>query len=114
VMALLTVGLTTAGDTTETNQLPALFHSRMDADGYAFDQPAFRLTEQNTNSLRQLPFVEKRRFISFVLPVKKPGWSVWNNSSFKHVGNKADRINLLSPAAALAHYEYDIMYSFEF
>jgi hypothetical protein len=113
-MALLTAGLAKARDNTGINNLPEQFRNRMDVEGYTFDQKNFGFPKQNTNSLRQLPFVERRRFIPFVLPVKKSGWSLWNNSSFKYVGNKTDQISLLSSSAALSHYEYDITYSFEF
>ena len=113
-MALLTTGLVKAGDDTATNSLPEQFRDRMAAEGYAFDAKDFNLSNQNTNSLRQLPFVEMRRSIPFVLPVKKSGWSLWNNSNFQYIGNKTDQISLLSPSAALSHYEYDISYSFTF
>ena len=113
-MALLTTGLAKAGDDTATNNLPEQFRDRMDAEGYAFDQKDFNLSNQNTNLLTQLPFVERRQFISFVPPVKKSGWSLWNNSSFQYIGNKTDQISLLSPSVALSHYEYDISYSFAF
>jgi len=114
VMALLNAGLLKAGDVTGTNNLPVQFRDQMDSEGYAFDQKDFSLPKQNTNSLRQLHFIERRRFLPFVIPEKKPGWSLWNNSKFHYVGNKTDQISLLSPSAALAHYEYDITYSFEF
>lgn len=113
-MALLTTGFAKAGDNTGTNNLPEQFCNRMDAEGHTLDQTNFDFSTLRTNSLIRLPWVERRRFIPFVLPVKKSGWSLWNNSSFKYVGNKTDQPSLLSSSAALSHYEYDITYSFEF
>ncbi len=113
-MALLTAALANAGDNTVTNNLPEQFRNRMDAEGFALDQTFLSLAKQNTNSLRHLPLIEKRLSIPFYLPEKKTGWSLWNNSNIKYVGNKSDQISLLNPSEALKHYEYDISYSFVF
>ena len=115
MMALLiNAGPTKAGDCTGANEMPAEIHNLMNSQGYVFDQKTFNLPEQNTNSIRNLPFIERQRFIPFSLPERKTSWSLWNNSSFKYVGRNYDQISVLDPYAALSRYEYDISYSFHF
>jgi hypothetical protein len=114
MMALLNAGPTKAGDYTGTNEMPAQIHNLMDSQGYAFNQKNFSIPKQNTNSLRNLQFIERQRFIPFLLPAKKIGWSLWNNSNFKYVGRNTDQLSMLAPYAALSLYEYDITYSFDF
>jgi hypothetical protein len=114
MLALLNPGPTKAGDYIGTNEMPAQIHNLMDSQGYAFDRKNFSLPEQNTNSLRNLPFPERQRFIPFSLPARKTGWSLWNNSNFKYVGRSTDQISVFAPYAALSLYEYDINYSFDF
>ena len=113
-MAMLNAGLSKAGDYTATNNMPEQIHNLMDSEGYAFDQKHFSIPKQNTNSLRNLQFIERQRFIPFELPAKKAAWSLWNNSNFKYVGRDTDQISVFAPYAALAQYEYDITYSFDF
>ena len=72
VMAMLNAGLSKAGDYTATNNMPEQIHNLMDSEGYAFDQKHFSIPKQNTNSLRNLQFIERQRFIPFLLPAKKP------------------------------------------
>jgi hypothetical protein len=114
MMALLNAEPTKAGDYTVTNEMPGQFHYLMDSQGYAFNQKNFSLPEQNTNSLRNIQFIERQRFNSFSLPAIKTGWSLWHNSSFKYVGRNYDQISVLAPYAALSLFEYDITYSFHF
>ena len=114
LMALLNAGLSKAGDYTATNNMPEQIHHMMDSEGYAFDQKHFSIPKQNTNSLRNVQFIERQRFIPFELPAKKADWSLWNNSNFKYVGRDTDQISLFAPYAALSQYEYDITYSFDF
>jgi hypothetical protein len=114
LMALLNAVLAKAGDYTGTNNMPEQIHNLMETEGYAFDQNHFGLQMQSTNLLGNLQFFERRQFIPFVLPAKKVHWSLWTNSKFKYVGRNTDQINLLSPSAALAQYEYDISYSWVF
>ena len=113
-MALLNAGLSKAGDYTSTNNMPEQIHNLMGSEGYAFNQKEFSLPKQNTNSLRNVQFIEGSRFIPFVLPAKKAGWSLWNNSDFKYVGRDTDQINLFAPYSALPLIEYDVTYSFDF
>jgi hypothetical protein len=113
VMALLNAGLSKAGDYTATNNMPEQIHKLMDSEGYAFDQKHFSIPKQNKNSLRNVQFIKRQRFIPFVL-AKKAGWSLWNNSNFKYVGRDTDQINLFAPYSALPQIEYDITYSFDF
>jgi len=114
VMALLNAGLSKAGDYLATNNMPEQIHNLMDSEGYAYDQKHFSLPKQNTNSLRNLQFIERQQFIPFVLPTRNTAWSVWNNSNFKYVGRDTDQINVFAPYAAFAQFEYDITYSFDF
>ena len=114
VMAMLNAGLSKAGDYTATNNMPEQIHNLMDSESYAFDQKHFSIPKQNTNSLRNLQFIERQRFIPFELPAKKAAWSLWNNSNFKYVGRDTDQISVFAPYAALAQYEYDITYLFDF
>jgi hypothetical protein len=86
----------------------------MDSEGYNFDQKHSSIPKQNTNSLGNMHFIGRQRFIPFVLPAKKAGWSLWNNSDFKYVGRDTDQINLFATYSALPLIEYDITYSFDF
>ena len=106
--------LSKAGDCTRTNNMPEQIHNLMDIEGYALDHPNSNLSKQTTNLLRNFQFMQKQQFTPFELPAKKASWSLWNNSNFNHVGRNSDQINVLSPSAALALYEYEITYSFEF
>lgn len=113
MLALLNTGLSIAGDYTETNQMPGQIHARMETEGYAIDQKTFSTAQPNLNSLRNLKPVKNARFMPLELPDKKAGWSLWNNSSIKHVARNADAING-SGLTSLSQYEYDITYSFQF
>jgi hypothetical protein len=114
VMVLLNAGLSKAGNYSATNNMPEQFHNLMDSKGYAFDQNHFSLPKQNTNLLKNVQFIKGQAFNPFILPTKKAGWSLWNNSNFKYVGRNTDQISLFAPYATFSHYEYDITYSFGF
>ena len=114
VMAFLHTGLAKAGDSIGTNNMPEQIRNLMDSEGYAFDRKTFVVPDQYTNSLRNLHFITRGPFALLVVPVKKAGWSLWKNSSFKRVGSEYDQISILAPASALSQYEYDISYSFDF
>jgi hypothetical protein len=114
VIELLNTGLSKAGDYTGTNSMPEQIHNRMETEGYAIDQRNFSPPKQSTNLLGNLRFIENKQFIAFELPAKKADWSLWNNSNIKRVGRNTDQISVVSPYAALAQYEYEITYSFDF
>lgn len=114
VMALLNAVLSKAGDYAGTNNMPEQIHNLMESEGYAFDKNNNGLQMQNTNSLGYFHLIKRQHYIPFNLPAKKVEWSLWTNSKFKRVGRMDDQINLLSPFAALAQYEYDISYSWVF
>jgi hypothetical protein len=114
VMVLLNAGLSKAGDNSATNNMPEQVHNLMDSEGYAFDQKHLSLPKQNTNSFKNVQFIKGQRFNSFILPTKKAGWNLWNDSNFKYVGRNTDQISIFAPYAAFSHYEYDITYSFDF
>jgi len=110
----LMAGLSAAGDDTGTNQMPGAIHNLMETEGYTVDQPSLGGAKANTNSLRNLPFIEMQQFPPLESAAKKTGWSLLNNTNFKRVGRTTDQVNFLSPGSALSHYEYDITYSFVF
>ena len=114
VMALLNAALSKAGDYTGTNDMPPQIHNLMETEGYAFDQKNFGLQMQSTNSFGNFQSSKRQPFIPFVVPPPKAHWSLWTNSKFKYVGRNTDQISLLSPSAAIAQYEYDISYSWDF
>jgi hypothetical protein len=83
------------------------------AEGDGIDQTHFSLRPQNPNSLRNLKPVKYPQFIPLKLPTKNAGWTLWNNSSIKHVDRNAGTINGSGPTSISA-YELDINYSFHF
>jgi hypothetical protein len=113
MLALLNAGQSMAGDYTATNQMPEMIHNLMAAEGDGIDQTHFSLRPQNPNSLRNLKPVKYPQFIPLKLPTKNAGWTLWNNSSIKHVDRNADTINRSGPTSISA-YELDINYSFHF
>jgi len=113
MLALLNTGRSVAGDYTATNQMPEPIHALMDTKGDGVDQTYFSLRPQNLNSLRNLKPVKYPQFIPLKLPTKKAGWTLWNNSSIKHVDRNAGTINGSGPTSISA-YELDINYSFHF
>ena len=113
-IALLNADLSKGGDYTETNNMPEQIRNLMTSAGYVIHQKYSSLPTRNTNSLRTLQFTGKQRFIHLEFLTKKTGWSLWNNSHFKYVGRNTDQIDLSSPYAVLARYEYYITYSFDF
>ena len=114
VLALLDAGLSNAGDYTGTNHSTEQVRNLMNSENYVFYHKCFDHRNLNTNSLRNLQFIERRQFIQFVLPLKKEGWSLWNNSSFKYARSNTDPTSGIAPFEAFAHVEYDISYSFYF
>ena len=113
MLALLNAGQSMAGDYTATNQMPELIRSLMDTEGDGIDHAHFSIRPRNTNSLRNLKPVKYPQFIPLGLPAKKAGWSLWNNSSIKHVDRNADAINRYGPMS-ISLYELDINYTFRF
>jgi hypothetical protein len=99
--------------------MPEPFQALMEKAGYAIVQTNLVSPAPGTNSLRHLPLIERNQFAPFDSPAKKAGWSLWNNTSIKHVSRNNDPVNLLapttlSPYTALSQFEYDITYSFNF
>jgi len=113
IIALLNVGQSMADNYTATNQMPELIQNLMDTEGFTIDQTHFSIRPQNTNSLRLLKPVKYTQFVRLEVPAKKAGWSLWNNSSIKHVDRNADAINKSGPTS-ISEYELDINYTFHF
>lgn len=114
MIALLTAGLSSAGDYAATNRMPAQIHFLMETEGYGMIQKNFGRQPQSTNSLRNLQVVGVGRFIPLELLTNKPSWSLWNNSSVRYVGRYSRTQGAFDPATALAPFEYRINYSFVF
>ena len=113
-LALFNAGLAEAGDDGGSIHGVAQVRNWLDSAGYSVAQKTVSLPRQDLHSLRNLHFTMRGPFGPLMVPVKKTGWSLWNNSSFKSVGREGDPINVLDPYAVLARYEYDITYSFAF
>jgi hypothetical protein len=113
-LALFNAGLAIAGDDGRTNSVPDHVRNLLDFAGYSVAQKTVSLPSQDTHSLRNLHFIMRGPFMPLVVPAKKTGWNLWDNSSFKSVGREGSQISLLAPGAAIAQYEYDITYSFVF
>lgn len=114
MLALLCVGLARVGVGGTTNNVSAQVRNQMASTGYTVAQKTISLPRQNTHSLRNLHFVGQGPFLPLVVPAKRTGWSLWNNSSFKSVGRNSDQPSLLAPYSVLTQYEYEITYTFEF
>ena len=114
VIALLRAGLLKAEECTATNNLPPQIRERMDSAGYPFDQKHVCLPLPDRNSSRNVRFISRQRFPPFVLPAKKSGWSLWQNSNLIYVGRDTDQVDLLAPYSVLSQIEYDITYTFKF
>jgi hypothetical protein len=119
LLALLNTGLSRAGGSLETNNMPEQFHALMQTEGYGLVQTNLDLPAPDAASLRNLPAIEKNRFILLKPASKTGGWSFWDNTSVKYVGRSTDPINILTsttqtPLAALSKFEYDINCSFNF
>jgi hypothetical protein len=116
---LLHVRLARAGDLAETNQMPASVHGLMDDSGHVRMQAEVGLAPADPNSLRVLPPLKKNRYV-LIKPTKpKSHWSFWNNIGIKYVGHNHDPLNVVTPPqrtpySALAQFEYDFIYSFNF
>jgi hypothetical protein len=114
MIALLTAGLSSAGDYAATNRMPEQIHFLMETEGYGMVQKNFGRQPQSTNSLRNLQVVGVGRFIPLELLTNKPSWSLWNNSSVRYVGRYSRTQGTFDPATALSQFEYRINYSFVF
>jgi hypothetical protein len=120
VLALLNAGLAKADDYAATNRMPVPIHILMESEGYNIVvKTNLDLPAPDTNSIRYLQLVENPRLIPLKPPEKKTGWSFWNNTSIKYVGQNADPVSIFAPSTlkpytALSQYEYDITYSFDF
>jgi hypothetical protein len=112
VPALLSARLSTAGDVTETNAMPAHFRNLMETQGSTIKQSAFGLPTHNTNSQIVIALAERTQFTPIIISKKKAGWNLWNNFSIKRAGRTDAQINLFSPA--LTQYECVVTYSFKF
>ena len=119
-LILLNVQLAVAGGLAETNQMPLPVHTLMDASGHVLVQTNLMLSSpENANSLRVLSPMKKTRFILFKRPAPKPRWNFWNNLGVKYVHRNHDPLNVVAPTqmtaySALAQFEYDVTYSFDF
>jgi len=114
VLGLLNAGMAIAGDDGGTNSVPDHVRNLLDSAGYSVAQETVSLPSQDTHSLRNLHFIMRGPFMPLVVPAKKAGWNLWDNSSFKSVGREGSQISVLAPGAVIAQYEYDITYSFVF
>lgn len=119
LLALSSTGRLPAGDYTDTNQMPAPIHGLMETAGFALAQTNLDLPLAVTNSLRQLPLIEKDRLIRLEVPAQKMGWSLWTHANVKYVGKNIDPLNVFAPTTfslynALSQFEYDVSYSVEF
>lgn len=119
LLALASTGLLKAGGFIGTNNMPEPFHALMETEGYALVQTNLDLPAPGTNSLRNLPVIEQKRFVLIKPSTGKAGWTFWDNASVKYVGKNTDPINIfqpstLTPFAALSKFEYNINYSFNF
>ena len=119
LLALVSASRLVAGDYTDTNQMPAPIHALMETAGFALGRTNLDLPPAGTNSLRQLPVIEKAQLIRLEVPATKTGWSLWNHSNVKYVGKNIDPINVFAPTSfslytALSQFEYDVSYTFEF
>ncbi len=108
VMARLQLGPVHASVHSGTNNLPEQFRTLMETAGYPLDHHRHAFPLLSTNSPGYWQFSPPGPFRPLVVPVKKSGWTLWDNASIKRVGRIDDQASLLS------HYEYDISYSFDF
>lgn len=118
-LLVLNVGLAVADDFTETNQMPSLLHTLMETAGHVQVQSNLLLAPPDPNSLRNLLPIKKSELVPLARPVRKPRWSFWNNTDVKYVHRNNDPMNAFAPAqftpySALAQFEYNINYSFNF
>ncbi len=94
----------------------------MEQSGLANAQSNTDIAASDANSLRNLPPIKKKRLRPLQKPVPKSGWSFWNlwkNVGVKYVHSNHDPMNAYAPApltpySALAQFEYDLTYSFDF
>ena len=99
--------------------MPAPIHELMSNAGYGTIQTNLSFPASGTRLIGTLSPIEKSRLLPLELPIKKSGWSLWNNTGIKYAGKKTDPPNVFAPASlslytALSQFEYDITYSFDF
>ena len=114
MLTLLNPGLVIAAEDGGTNHEMGQVRNLLDSAGFSFSQETVRLPRHDTNSFRNVHFTMPGPFAPLVVPVKKNGWNLWDNSSIKSIGREGDQVNMLDPNALLARYEYEITYSFMF
>jgi hypothetical protein len=119
LLSVLNVGRTGAGVSADTNQMPQSVHALMDATGHAVVTTNRVLAPPDTNSLRNLPPLKNTRLILNKPAPRKSSWSFWDSTHVKYIGANRDLLNYLAPAhltsyTALAQFEYDFVYSFDF
>ena len=103
----------------ETNHMPLPLHALMETTGHAVVPTNLVLAPTDINSLRILPPIKNTRYILFKPPPPKRFWSFWNSLGIKYVGHNHDPLNVVTPLpmtpySALAQFEYDFTYSFDF
>ena len=89
LLALLNTGLSRAGGSLETNNMPEQFHALMQTEGYGLVQTGLALPAPADASLRNPPAIEKSRFIPLKPAAKKGGWSLWDNTSINKMSAEA-------------------------
>ena len=114
----LNTGLAVADDFTETNQMPSPLQTLMETVGHVQVQRNLVLAPPDTNSLRNLPPIKKSEIVPLERPLRKPHWNFWDNTDVKYIHRNNDQ-NVFGPAqftpySALAQFEYDINYTFNF
>jgi hypothetical protein len=119
LLSVLNVGLASAATLADTNQMPQSVHALMDATGHAVATTNRVLAPPDTNSLRNLPPLKNTRLRLSKPTPRKSSWSFWDNAHVKYIGANRDLLNYLAPAhlasySALAQFEYDFVYSFDF
>jgi len=119
LLALLNARLVGAAELAATNQMPSTVHDLMEQSGLANAQSNTDIAASDANSLRNLPPIKKKRLRPLERPVPKSGWSFWKSFGVKYVHHNHDPMSALAPApltpySALAQFEYDVTYSFDF
>jgi hypothetical protein len=119
LLSVLNAGLVGAATLADTNRMPQSVHALMDATGHAVVTTNRVLAPPDTNSLRNLPPLKNARLILYKPTPRKSSWSFWDSAHIKYIGANRDLLNYLAPAhltsyTALAQFEYDFIYSFDF
>ena len=119
LMVLLNASLVRAVDFAATNQMPSPVHALMAQSSYAKVQTNADIVAADADSLRNLPPIKKSQLRPLQRAVPQSGWCFWKSFGIKHVQHNHDPMNALAPApltpySALAQFEYDVTYSFNF